>query len=180
MTLFKSRVVYLILSILMMIIIFLFSSQASNDSNFLSYNITNWIFKKIESIEVSGNKNTIVNEEDEKDNSNQSIEEMFPTSNKTFHDINTVVRKSAHISLYLLLGIFILLFIRTYNIDWKKSIIITILFCFTYACLDEFNQYLRGTRTALFTDSLIDTFGRMLGCLIIGIINKIKMRRRGN
>lgn len=61
MTLFKSRVVYLILSILMMIIIFLFSSQASNDSNFLSYNITNWIFKKIESIEVSGNKNTIVN-----------------------------------------------------------------------------------------------------------------------
>lgn len=167
MPLFKSRVIYLILSILMMIVIFLFSSQASNDSNYLSYSITNFIFEITESKEVSTEVNT-----------NKNVEEMFPTSNKTFHDINAVVRKSAHVSLYLILGIFTLLYINIYKINLKKAIIITIIFCFTYACLDEFNQYLRGTRTALFTDSLIDTLGCMLGCLIIGIINKIKMRRR--
>ena len=158
----KSRVIYLILAIFIMIIIFLFSSQASNDSNYLSYSITNFIFERTESKEVSAEVNT-----------NKNVEKKFPTSDKTFHDINTVVRKSAHVFLYMMLGIFIILYIKTYNISTKKAILITISICFIYACLDEFNQYLRGTRTALFTDSLIDTCGCMLGCLIIEIRKRI-------
>lgn len=175
----KKRLIYFIFTILMMITIFLFSSQASKNSNYLSYTIADKIYQKIENSEKKNQTNIIKEESKYNEKVTTNTYNEFPINNKTFYNIHFIIRKSAHISLYLMLGIFILLFIKTYNIDWKKAIIITILFCFTYACLDEFNQYLRGTRTALFTDSLIDTFGCMLGCLIIGIINKIKMRRRG-
>ena len=175
----KERLIYFIFTILMLIIIFLFSSQASENSNYLSYTISDKIYQKIENTEEKNQTNIIKEESKYNEKLTTNTNNKFPIKNKIFYNINYTIRKLAHISLYLLLGIFSLLFIRTYNIDLKKSIIITILFCFIYACLDEFNQYLRGTRTALFTDSLIDTFGCMLGCLIIGIINKIKMRRRG-
>ena len=167
----KKRLIYFIFTILMMITLFLFSSQASKDSNYLSYTIADKIYHKIDNMEEKKQTNIIKEDGKYNEKTTANTYNKFSIKNKTFYNINFIIRKSAHISLYLLLGIFILLFIRTYNIDWKKAIIITILFCFTYACLDEFNQYLRGTRTALFTDSLIDTFGCMLGCLIIGIIN---------
>ena len=176
----KKRLIYFIFTILMMIIIFLFSSQASKDSNYLSYTIADKIYHKIDNMEEKNQANIIKEESKYNEKLNMNTDNKFPINNETFYNINYTIRKSAHISLYLMLGIFSLLFIRTYNIDWKKAIIITILFCFTYACLDEFNQYLRGTRTALFTDSLIDTFGCMFGCLIIVIINTIKMRKVQN
>ena len=65
-------------------------------------------------------------------------------------------------------------YMKTFNISTKKTILLTILFCFIFACLDEFNQYLRGTRTAKFTDSLIDASGCILGCLVVGIKEKVK------
>lgn len=172
----KKRLIYFIFTIMMMIIIFVFSSQSSEKSNSLSYTISYKIYQKIENkvqtnIELEENKN---NDNTNKNNNN------FPIKNRIFRKINVIIRKTAHIFLYLLLGIFMLLYINTYKISFKKAIMITILFCFTYACLDEFNQYLRGTRTALFMESLIDTFGCMLGCLLIGLVKKTNRKKKIN
>lgn len=168
----KTRFVYLILTIIMMIIIFLFSSQPSKDSNFLSFSITNEIYKRVEN-KTESKENIEPIEQDKVDESkntettkDSSSEKVFTESNIKFRKINEVVRKSAHVFIYMMLGIFLILFIKTYNISFIKALIITVAFCFTYACLDEFNQYLRETRTALFTDVLIDTFGCLIGCLI--------------
>jgi len=145
----KKRIIYLILTILMMIVIFSFSSQSSNNSNHLSYSISNFIFEKIAPQEAMKYKDN---------------EELFPTSNETFRIINFVIRKSAHVFQYMMLGIFMFLFVKTYNVSIKQVVLITISTCFLYACLDEFNQYLGGTRTGTFVDSLIDTSGCMIGC----------------
>ena len=196
------RKIYFVFTILMMIIIFLFSSQESKNSNYLSYSISNFIFEIIESKEVSSKANVNNKQIDEEvshtnaiedirennqileesltnnsvkknDNSKKTAEDVFPIENKTFYNINFVVRKSAHVFLYMMLGIFVISYMKKFNISTKKAILLTILFCFMVACLDEFNQYLRGTRTAKFTDSLIDASGCILGCLIVGIKEKV-------
>lgn len=171
--LYKRRI-YFILTIIMMTIIFLFSSQPSKDSNFLSYSITNKIYKRIE---CNTNKSETLKKDVVITNTTESV---FPETNEKFIKINYIIRKSAHIFLYLMLGMFFLLYINTYEISLNKAIIITSIFCFMYSCLDEFNQYLRGTRTALFTDCLIDTFGCMLGCLFIGIFYKVFLNKLDN
>lgn len=174
----KTRNIYFVCTLFMMIIIFLFSSQDSKSSNFLSYSITNTVFSKIKIQNKSEQKNEIINSNEISDidknyNFDSSKEDTFPIDNKTFQDINEIIRKTAHLFLYMVLGIFLILYLKTFNFNNTETILLTVLFCFLYACLDEYNQYLRGTRTATFKDSLIDTCGTALGCLIIEIKTRL-------
>ena len=69
------RKIYFVFTILMMIIIFLFSSQESKNSNYLSYSISNFIFERIESKEVSSKANVNNKQIDEEVSHTNAIEE---------------------------------------------------------------------------------------------------------
>ena len=78
-----------------------------------------------------------------------------------------IVRKAAHFTAYLILGLlFANLLIDLKGLN-KVSIIISIIFCFIYACTDEFHQLFINGRNGSFIDVLIDTSGAVVGTLLI-------------
>lgn len=192
----KKRILYLLLTLVMAIIIFWFSSQESEKSNHLSYQIDIQIWKLIsKKTESTSNKtnyvenidsgeeldsrvsNTNLTQKDSKIVDKKEKKTEYPVNDKLFHNIDTVVRKTAHVILYTLFAISLTLWIKTYEIQDRKTILLVLLIGFLYACLDEWNQKIRGTRTGIFKDTLIDTAGCLLGLIIVLGIRKIKNRR---
>lgn len=179
------RKIYFILTLLMAIVIFLFSSQKSEDSNKLSHRIAIEIFDltneedesaSTDAVNTENRVETIEIENDAEENSESSskafIEDIkqepeYPTSNKKFRKIDAVVRKTAHVTLYALFAISLALFVKTYKIKNWKVVLIVLVVGFLYACLDEFNQKIRGTRSGRFSDCLIDTAGCLIRLVLV-------------
>lgn len=80
-------------------------------------------------------------------------------------DTRKLIRKSAHFTIYLLLGIFMYAALKCY--DCKHPVIYSILFCFLYACSDEVHQLFVSERTGRVFDVFIDTCGASAG---IGLV----------
>ena len=78
--------------------------------------------------------------------------------------ITLIVRKCAHITEYLILGILMLNCLKDYNI--KNVFIISILVCILYSCSDEIHQIFISGRSGEIVDVLIDTIGIVFGNLI--------------
>ena len=136
-------------TILWMIIIFIFSNQKSIKSTNYSHSLI---------------KNTIVN-----------IYKIFnnnPTDEQIEKIINTwdyPVRKAAHLTEYFILGILVFLTLKAYNIE---NIYIIILICFMYALSDEIHQLYVIGRDGNVKDVLIDTFGSCCGIFLLKRIKK--------
>ena len=97
----------------------------------------------------------------------------YPTENEfgiAAYLMNPVSRKVMHASVYFVLALLIIIFINK-NYKYKKyllSLLITMLSCFTFACLDEYHQTFVDGRTGRFSDVLIDSTGALVGTLIYG------------
>ena len=87
-----------------------------------------------------------------------------------------LIRKTAHITEYLILGILLINVLKDYNKLSIKLVIITIIFCFTYAISDEVHQLFIQSRSGKFTDVLIDTLGSSIGVIIYYLILKRKYK----
>ena len=200
------RIIYFALTIVMAITIFGFSSQASEDSNNLSYQIDIKIYDLIKNMTVETSNESVENTavstdnlakaensivgETKNTNSNTVVKKnaktnktpKYPLKDKLFKDIDYIVRKTAHVTLYCLFAIFLALFVKTFKIKNWKAILIVLTIGFLYACLDEYNQKLGGTRTALFKDCLIDTGGCLIGTTLVvaiqALIYKIKNKQK--
>lgn len=83
-----------------------------------------------------------------------------------------IVRKCAHMISYCILAIF--LFMSVYENDIKKTVIISFLGTFLYACSDEFHQLFIYGRSGEFRDVMIDSTGGIIGLLLIIFIVKYK------
>ncbi|WP_289293474.1 VanZ family protein [Romboutsia ilealis] len=83
-----------------------------------------------------------------------------------------IVRKCAHMTSYCILAI--LLFMSVYENDIKKTVIISFLGTFLYACSDEFHQLFIYGRSGEFRDVMIDSTGGIVGLLLIIFIVKYK------
>lgn len=148
------KIIYKILIITWMIIIFMFSNQPADESTklsdgFISTTIGN--FYKIFDNDVTEEKLT-------------QIKEKYTTP----------VRKTAHFTIYLILGTLTILLLKEYNIENRRQIIIAILICLLYATSDEIHQlFIRG-RSGEIKDVLIDTSGSIIG---ISIMNKFKSNK---
>ena len=112
----------------------------------------------------------------------RKIVEIFPdTNNKSeqekeiiVENMQPVIRKLAHFSIYTLVGISMMTFMETYSISTRKKVIISLIVGALYATSDEIHQLFIPGRTAAVTDVLIDTFGVAVGTLIVrGIVNSI-------
>ena len=92
------------------------------------------------------------------------------TKNKIVEKTQPIIRKGAHLSIYTLVGIFIMSFISTYKIHLKYKFLISILVGLVYASSDEIHQSFIPGRTASIIDVGIDTAGVFLGIILVLII----------
>ena len=63
--------------------------------------------------------------------------------------------------------------LQSLGISRKKIFSLAIIFCFIYACSDEYHQSFVNGRTAQFSDSLIDVFGGLVGCSVYLMTSKL-------
>ena len=92
---------------------------------------------------------------------------------KKVHDnLEVVIRKTTHFGLYFILGVLTFLCLKEYNLDLRKQIIYSFIFCFLYAVSDEVHQIFTSDRGPRALDVLIDTLGSTTSIMIISLIMK--------
>lgn len=147
----KKLILY-ILIFLWMGLIFFFSNQPSNEST----NVSDGVMSKIINI-----VEVITNHEF----NNNEIDNIYEYG-------ITPLRKCAHFTIYFILGILFYLLIREYNLEVKKTLVISLLFCIIYACSDELHQLFIFGRSGEVRDVLIDSLGSFLGIFITSKVIK--------
>lgn len=129
--------------VLWLIIIFLLSHQPASISTETSTAFTRTIINIVNNI--TGN--------------NIDEEQIETIVDSTF----TLVRKIAHLTEYLILGILMINVVKNYQKNIKKIIIISLLSCILYACTDEIHQLFVPGRSGQLLDVFIDTIGSIIG-----------------
>lgn len=152
------RIIFAILIIINCIVIFCFSSQNSENSSKQSDVVVERVVTTI----------TNVNKKAKKDS---SLKDKV-----TFY-----VRKTAHFSIYTLLGIWLMNEANTFDISKKRRFAICLIFGCLYAISDEFHQSFISGRSREIRDVCIDTCGVLFGCILVIlaglIVCKIKNRK---
>ena len=150
------KTISIISLILWMIIIFSFSSADANKSTGTSDKVMTTM------IEI---KDKITDQE------TPISEKEIIVKNSSFY-----VRKIAHITEYLILGLLMFNALKQFNI---LNIYYAIILCVLYSCTDEFHQLFINGRSGSFRDVLIDTIGILLGTYLykILVIKKKKVNK---
>lgn len=148
-----------ILVVIWMIVIFCFSAQTGVKSTKTSNVVTSMVVN----VTTNVSKQEITREE----------------AKKRVEDSTFLIRKLAHFTEYLILGILIIRLLRTYGKLNVRMIITAIVICFLYAASDEIHQIFVPGRTAKVLDTLIDTSGASIG-IIFYCIFKNKWRNLSN
>ena len=134
------KVIKFTLVICCMLIIFMFSSDSGTASSKKSDSVI------INLVDVISNKKV-----NNKDRDKYIEKYVFP------------VRKCAHFTIYLILGILIISLLSEYRILNFKTVLYTLLIVFLYACSDEFHQLFVSGRSSEIRDVLIDSSGGFIG-----------------
>ena len=149
------RVILLILLLGTFYIIFGFSGQDGEESSGLSRKETEFI-----------------------------TDNIFQLSNESkiqyINQLEYIIRKLAHFSIYTIVGILLMGFVSTYEMEKIKKIYISIVMGITYAISDEIHQAFIPGRAAKLTDVIIDTMGVFLGIVILLIFMKLVYKRKHN
>ena len=140
-------------------IIFGFSSQNAEESSSVSRQITENVTKDIKKIQAM-----------EKSKKEQVLSE-----------IEHIIRKIAHFSLYTVVGILIMSLMSTYNIKQKTRYKASLSTGIIYAISDEIHQSFTPGRSPMVGDVFIDTCGVIFGIIIVktcmGIITKVQNKK---
>ena len=154
-----SQRVFIVLTLAVMILIFIFSAQDADESSKTSSRCTKYAVRIFYS-----------------DYDSQPPEIQKEMWDKT----SFMIRKAAHFSIYTLLGLCASFAVGKRKLFTMKSLGV-ILFGFTYAASDEFHQKFVKGRSCEFRDMMIDTGGVTTGMLIslivMGIIALIVRKR---
>lgn len=134
------------------IIIFMFSNQAGSSSINTSDKFASKVIDKV--YEVTNKEIT------PKEKKKLIIKTRF------------IVRKIAHFTLYFTLGLIVYLLLLSHNV--KHSVILSIIICFLFGCVDEIHQYFVPGRTARVYDCIVDTLGSMTSIYLVYFSKKIK------
>lgn len=92
--------------------------------------------------------------------------------------INTIVRKLAHFTEYLILCALIYFVCRKFCISGKKAKIISLFLTFALACIDETVQIFVPGRDGRVADVIIDMSGALITLAIIKIFEIQALRKR--
>lgn len=97
---------------------------------------------------------------------------------KVFLDsFHTLIRKTAHVSIYFLLGLSASFAFGNYSLSPARKRTASLLLSFLYACSDELHQGFVAGRGPAVTDVLIDTAGAALAIGLVWGIGKLKKRK---
>lgn len=129
--------------ILWLLIIFSLSSQPGPKSNGLSKSVTKQIIKATQKVVVPNNY-------------------IKPRRN-IMNKLNNLIRKYAHVVVYLVLGMLVMNAFVVSGIRGYKAFVFSLIFCFFYAASDEIHQLFVPGRGAKATDVLIDSIGALIG-----------------
>ena len=155
------RTIFFILIIINCMTIFYFSNQVANVSSNSSGRIVNFLAQVIPVLK------------------NMSEEERQVVCSDV---LQPIVRKTAHFSIYTLLGFFTMNFALTFNVDKYKIGIASWGAGTLYAVTDELHQYFVPGRSCEFRDVCIDSLGVftgiMIAILIVKIFNVLCRRKR--
>lgn len=89
--------------------------------------------------------------------------------------LHTLIRKTAHFTIYFILGILVYRMLDAEEKRYRHHALISILVCALYAVSDEIHQLFINGRSGELGDVLIDTVGSAIGCFIyVGIRKFIK------
>ena len=142
------RILFLSLLIITFVVIYRFSSQNGEESSSLSRTVTEKIV-----------------------NTFPYTKDLSPiTKAKLIEHGEIIVRKLAHLSIYTLVGIFIMAFMCTFDTRVLYKFGISLLVGLIYAITDEYHQSFVAGRGPSVRDVCIDTAGVFLGIIIILII----------
>ena len=150
------RTVLWTLVVLWMAIIFSFSAETAEESLETSDGIVEVVVEKLL--------------ENKKDNMSVSEYESFKTK------VSHFVRKAAHFSAYMILGILTLSALIVHGQKNKTKAVTSLGICFLYAVSDEIHQIFVPGRAGRFSDVMIDTAGAVLGVLLVFCITYAKLR----
>lgn len=149
------KTVKAILIIIWMIVIFNFSNQGGNESSGTSSKVTKIIINIITKDKEEPNK-------------------------QTMEQIEKIVRKGAHYTIYTIGGFLIMNYTYSMEKTKKQKVLESLLFGAFYASTDELHQYFVPGRSARLFDVGIDTLGVLTGILIyLGVMALIdKLSRK--
>lgn len=156
---FVRRLIFVLLSLAVAVLIFWFSHQPAEESSGDSRSFIMSVFNVLPVLSgmTEGEKLAIIGH------------------------IHSFVRKTAHFSIYAVLGICVVNWVVTYVASMKKALFYSAAVCFFYACTDEFHQLFIPGRSGELRDVLIDTCGAVTGILVVFlcmfIFEKIKRRK---
>ncbi len=146
------RAILIILLILTFFQIFRFSNQNGEKSSGISRKITTAVTKNVKKIqELDKNK-----------------------QEEVLGQIEKVIRKLAHFSIYMVVGILMMLLMNTYEIKKFDRIAISLITGIIYASSDEIHQLFIPGRSAMITDVIIDTLGVLVGCFWVFLGTDLK------
>lgn len=152
----RKNIISLLPALMMMIIIFIFSSKTAVESNGSSTFIASFVL--------------------------QAKEQLFgvcePREREVLLEvINFIVRKAAHMAEYALLAILLSIHFYTINVRKLKYFMYNIGICVLYAMSDEFHQLFVEGRSGQLSDVFIDTIGIIIGTLIFYYGSRLVMKR---
>ena len=151
----KKLIIAWLAVILWMLLIFMLSAQPTEQTNKLSIGVTERIMSTESAIEI-----------DTTDTSNPIVQ------------WNAVLRKIAHFSLFLVLGMLASYALRISGLKGYKVYLFAALFCSLYAASDELHQMFVPGRNATFIDVLIDAAGAFVGIGIVRALVWMKSRKQ--
>ncbi len=145
------RMITTLLTIAVMVMIFFFSTEDADQSNETS----GWVTDVVLSVIAPNWAQRPVSEQ----------EQLFQTA-------QTVIRKCAHFSEYMLLGLTLRFCLESWLITDKRrrKNLMAISGAVVYACTDEFHQLLVDGRSGQILDVVIDSGGAVLGTVLAGFI----------
>lgn len=140
--------------------------EKSNTSNSLNFTNSDALtLAQGKTNEITNSTNSVVDDIKTK----EGLEKERQTKiNKIVKKYEVKVRKFAHASEFFVLALLFinLIYQSKGKVKWQY-LLVTILFCFLYACTDEFHQRFIVGRTSRFTDVLIDTCGALIA--VVGV-----------
>lgn len=145
-------------ALVMMFVIFSFSSQSREQSGSLSMDISRTIVR-------TGDRLL------DRDMTENQIEAAA-------HRIEHPLRKCAHVTEYCVLASSLMISLYVWGVRGKRLLSVVLLITVLFAAGDEYHQYLVGDRGPSVRDVVIDTCGAMAGIIASGILLSHHAKKR--
>lgn len=155
------KIILWMITIFWAIMIFMFSSEPADMSNKTSIGFTETVITFLVKADIVDVPVSSLGAEDFIHNIAEKI--------------NHYIRKLAHFTAYLILGVLVYNLLLCYFTN-KKSLILSLIICLLYAISDELHQVFVPGRAGQIRDVLIDFMGVLAGSVIVQICRKLKSR----